>query len=149
VQESGESFHVKDAAFLLEEFPREEPGRAHGGETGMVATDNLVSLHKHEEELRAKSLATIQADEALSDHWNLVAEAMNAIYAFTHDHVHGSDNELTQYLCIRLFNAAGDFGQARAFGLGFPPAQGRDRNVFPGRLPLDVPREDRSMEARR
>jgi hypothetical protein len=37
-----------------------------------------------------------------------VAEAMNAIYAFTHDHEHGSDNELTlQYLGIRLFNAAG------------------------------------------
>ena len=37
-----------------------------------------------------------------------MAEAMNAIYAFTHDHEHGSDNELTlQYLGIRLFNAAG------------------------------------------
>jgi hypothetical protein len=60
--------------------------------------------------LRARSLAFIEADAALSDHWNLVAEAMNAIYAFTHDHEHGSDNELTlQYLGIRLFNAAGDF----------------------------------------
>jgi hypothetical protein len=30
------------------------------------------------------------------------------IWAFTHDHVHGSENELTlQYLGIRLFNAAG------------------------------------------
>ena len=74
----------------------------------MAATDNLTSLHKHEEELRARSLVTIGANAALSDHWNLVAEAMNAIYAFTHDHVHGSENELTlQYLGIRLFNAAG------------------------------------------
>jgi hypothetical protein len=74
----------------------------------MAATDNLSSLHKHEEELRAQSLETIKADAALSDHWNLVAEAMNAIYAFTHDHVHESQNELTlQYLGIRLFNAAG------------------------------------------
>jgi hypothetical protein len=74
----------------------------------MTATDNLTSLHSHEEELRATSLAAINADAALSDHWNLVAEAMNAIYAFTHDHVHGSENELTlQYLGIRLFNAAG------------------------------------------
>ena len=33
---------------------------------------------------------------------------MNAIWAFTHDHLHGSENELTlQYLGIRLFNAAG------------------------------------------
>lgn len=74
----------------------------------MAATDNLTSLHKHEEELRARTLAAIDADAALSDHWNLVGEAMNAIYAFTHDHAHGSENELTlQYLGIRLFNAAG------------------------------------------
>ena len=74
----------------------------------MAATDNLTSLHKHEEELRTRSLAAIEANAALSDHWILVAEAMNAIYAFTHDHVHGSENELTlQYLGIRLFNAAG------------------------------------------
>ena len=74
----------------------------------MAATDNLTSLHKHEEELRARSLAAIEADAPLSDHWNLVAEAMNAIYAFTHDHAHESENELTlQYLGIRLFNAAG------------------------------------------
>jgi len=68
----------------------------------MAATDNLTSLHKHEEALRARSLAAIDAD------WNLVAEAMNAVYAFTHDHAYGSENELTlQYLGIRLFNAAG------------------------------------------
>jgi len=74
----------------------------------MAATDNLTSMHKHEEELRASSLAAIEADAALSDHWNLVAEAMNAVYAFTHDHPHRSENELTlQYLGIRFFNAAG------------------------------------------
>ena len=74
----------------------------------MAAIDNLTSLHKHEEELRTKSLAAIEADTALSDHWNLVGEAMNALYACTHDHPHGSENELTlQYLGIRLFNAAG------------------------------------------
>jgi hypothetical protein len=33
---------------------------------------------------------------------------MNVIYAFTHDHVHQSEDELTlQYLGIRLFNACG------------------------------------------
>ena len=68
----------------------------------------MSSLHNHEEELRARSLAAIEADTALSDHWHLVSEAMNVIYAFTHDHAHGSENELTlQYLGIRLFNAAG------------------------------------------
>ena len=74
----------------------------------MAATDNLTSLHKREEKLRAESLATIGADVALSDHWNLVAEAMNAIWAFTHDHVRRNEDELTlQLLGIRLFNAAG------------------------------------------
>jgi hypothetical protein len=74
----------------------------------IASVDNLTSLHQHEERLRARSLAAIQTNAALSDHWNLVAEAMNAIYAFTHDHDHGSENELTlQYLGIRLFNAAG------------------------------------------
>jgi hypothetical protein len=34
----------------------------------MAATDNLTSLHKHEEELRAKSLAAIAADATLSEH---------------------------------------------------------------------------------
>jgi hypothetical protein len=70
--------------------------------------DNLTSLHTHEEQLRARSLTVIEADAGLSDHWKLVAEAMNAIYAFSHDHPHESENELTlQYLGIRLFNVAG------------------------------------------
>src|SRR5262245_34656254 len=73
-----------------------------------MVPDNFASLHKLEEDLRAKSLAAIEADPALSDHWSFVAEAMGAIYAFTHDHEHGSGDELTlQYLGIRLFNAAG------------------------------------------
>jgi hypothetical protein len=73
-----------------------------------AATDNLTSLHDHEEGLRSRSLAAIKADAALSDHWDLAADAMNAIYAFSHDHPHGSEDELTlQYLGIRLFNAAG------------------------------------------
>jgi hypothetical protein len=51
-----------------------------------LATDNLTSLHMHEEQLRARSVAAIEANATLSDHWNSVAEAMNAIYAFAHDH---------------------------------------------------------------
>jgi hypothetical protein len=74
----------------------------------MAATANLTALHNLEEQLRAKSLAAIGADAALSDHWNLVAEAMNAIWVFTHDHVQRSGDELAlQLLGIRLFNAAG------------------------------------------
>jgi hypothetical protein len=38
----------------------------------------------------------------------MVAEAMNAIWTFTHDHDHESEDELAlQLLGIRLFNAAG------------------------------------------
>ena len=74
----------------------------------MAATENLIALYNLEEQLRATSLAVIQADADLSEHWNLIAEAMNAIYAFSHDHIHGSEDELTlQYLGIRLFNAGG------------------------------------------
>jgi hypothetical protein len=74
----------------------------------MVASDNLTSLHEHEEALRKQSLDEILSSSDLTAHWNMVAEAMNAIYAFSHDHPHGSDDELTlQYLGIRLFNAGG------------------------------------------
>jgi hypothetical protein len=74
----------------------------------MVASQNLRSLHRHEEELRAKGLEVIDARADLRDHFELISEAMNVIYAFSHDHVHQSDNELTlQLLGIRLFNAAG------------------------------------------
>jgi hypothetical protein len=74
----------------------------------MAATENLIALYNLEEQLRATSLAVIQADADLSEHWYLVAEATTAIYAFSHDHVHVSEDELVlQLLGIRLFNAAG------------------------------------------
>lgn len=74
----------------------------------MAATDSLISLYADEEQLRARSLIVIEGDTRLSDHWNFVAEAMNAIFAFTHDHDPGSEDELTlQLLGVRLFNAAG------------------------------------------
>lgn len=69
--------------------------------------DNLAMLHAHEERLRAESLALIAARSDLADHLNLVREAMNVIFAFTQEHVHNSDDELTmQFLGIRLFNGA-------------------------------------------
>lgn len=70
-------------------------------------TDNLHTLHSQEEAVRAQSLAAIGTDGALKDHWTIISEAMNAVYAFSHDHKHQSDSELTlQMLGIRLFNAA-------------------------------------------
>ncbi|SFO74478.1 hypothetical protein SAMN05216330_104464 [Bradyrhizobium sp. Ghvi] len=72
------------------------------------AADNLTSLHGHEEDIRTKSVSAIHSDSGLCDHWSMLAEAMDVTYAFSHDHMHGSENELTlQYLGIRLFNAAG------------------------------------------
>lgn len=44
----------------------------------------------------------------LREHIEIISEAMNVIYAFSHDHAHENDDELTlQLLGIRLFNAAG------------------------------------------
>ena len=37
------------------------------------------SLHEHEEKLRAMSLEAIRNDAALTDHLDLVSEAMNGI----------------------------------------------------------------------
>jgi hypothetical protein len=117
----------------------------------MSAIDNLVSLHNQEEELRAKSLEAIKGDATLSDHWNLVAEAMNVIYAFTHDHIHESENELTlQYLGIRLFNAAGasiKLALSGYYQAAFHQVRDVIETQFLGRLPLDVSREDRRVEA--
>ena len=74
----------------------------------MNAVENLHSLHRHEEELRAKSLKVIEARADLREHLTLISNSMNVIYAFSHDHEHQSDSELTlQMLGIRLFNAAG------------------------------------------
>jgi hypothetical protein len=70
--------------------------------------EKLVLLHKHEEELRVRSLDAIKSDAALTDHLNIVSEAMNLIHAFCHDYQHYDDDELTlQLLGIRLFNDAG------------------------------------------
>lgn len=75
--------------------------------SGQAMTDNLTSLHEHEEGIRTKSLAVIAQRADLADHLALVQEAMNVIYAFTHDHMNESDDELTmQFLGIRLFNGA-------------------------------------------
>jgi len=74
----------------------------------MEPTDNLHSLHAHEEKLRAQSLDAIKAIVALTDHLNIVSEAMNLIYSFSHDYqAHDDDELMLQLLGIRLFNAAG------------------------------------------
>src|SRR5271155_436685 len=106
----------------------------------MAASNNLTSLHEHEEALRKQSLDEILSSSDLTAHWNVVAEAMNAIYVFSHDHPHGSDDELTlQYLGIRLFNAGGGFHQTSAIGIlpkSVRSPAGYHRDIFPYRLSL-------------
>jgi hypothetical protein len=68
---------------------------------------NLATLHRKEERLRSEHLKLIEKREDLGDHIKLIQDAMNVIWAFTHDHTHRSDDELTlQFLGIRLFNTA-------------------------------------------
>jgi hypothetical protein len=73
----------------------------------MASAKNLMTLHAHEETLRAESLAIIDKSATLKEHFGGVHEAMNIVYGLTHDHPHRSDDELTlEMLGIRLFNAS-------------------------------------------
>ena len=75
--------------------------------------ENVDTLHEHEEQLRAESLTLIAKLANLTDHWKLVQEAMNVIYAFADDHVHGSDDELTMQFLGKLAHNMSD--EARHF----------------------------------
>lgn len=69
--------------------------------------ENLISLHKHEEEIRGDSLHLIEAHQNLGDHLSMIHQSMAVIYALAHDHTNATDDELTiQYLGLRLFNSA-------------------------------------------
>jgi hypothetical protein len=69
--------------------------------------ENLISLHKHEEQIRADSLRLIDSHKNLSDHLAMIYGSMGIIYALAHDHANATDDELTiQYLGLRLFNSA-------------------------------------------
>jgi len=46
---------------------------------------NLATLHREEERLRSEHLKLIEKREDLSDHIKLIQDAMNVIWAFTHD----------------------------------------------------------------
>lgn len=69
--------------------------------------ENLISLHKREEEIRGDSLRLIEAHQNLGDHLSMIHGAMAAIFTLAHDHTKATDDELTiQYLGLRLFNTA-------------------------------------------
>jgi hypothetical protein len=67
--------------------------------------DNLKSTHEHEEKLWAESLALIESRPAWKRRLVVAEKALNIAFAFTHDYVNQTDDELTlQFLGIRLFN---------------------------------------------
>ena len=69
--------------------------------------ENLISLHKHEEQIRVDSLHHIETHKNLSDHLAMIHGSMAMIYALAHDHANATDDELTiQYLGLRAFNSA-------------------------------------------
>src|ERR1700737_51177 len=68
-------------------------------------TQNLDTLHIEEERLRAEHKKFAESKEDVRDHISIIHDAMNVVYALTHDHMHRSDDELTiQFLGIRIFN---------------------------------------------
>ncbi len=73
----------------------------------MMLTENLEALHREEDRLRGDHINLVTSRADLSAHLGIISKAMNMIWAFTHDHPHKSDDELTmQMLGVRLFNAA-------------------------------------------
>jgi len=66
---------------------------------------NLTRLHFHEEELRQKSLAEVEASEPLTDHMKAVQSAMDHLHALLSQRTApGTDEHAIQLICIRLFN---------------------------------------------
>lgn len=67
--------------------------------------ENLELLHTHEEQLRAESLGAIAADKALSDHLQMVHDALDYLTVLQQaPSTPGDDTHTLQLLGIRLFN---------------------------------------------
>lgn len=68
--------------------------------------ENLESLHKHEEELRTKSVLEINADQNLKDQMIITQESLNMVFDVTKSYKTEDKIELTiQYIGARLFNS--------------------------------------------
>jgi hypothetical protein len=68
--------------------------------------ENLESLHKHEEELRTKSILEINADQNLKDQFIIIQESLNMIFDVTKFYKTEDKMELTiQYIGARFFNS--------------------------------------------
>lgn len=71
----------------------------------MALSDNLASLHKQEEDIRADSHSAIAADRALSDHLKAVHDALDhLIELVVVESKSDDDRHTTQLFVIRLFN---------------------------------------------
>ena len=142
----------------------------------MDPTENLLALHKVEEEIRATSLAAIELHHELREHWAIVAEAMAVVVAFSRDHKHQSvkgrkhkglarrfaDAELEALLLLRLAVLAQHSGRGRrqrdrastAFRLGrleYQPGLGLLEaldDTQHGGIEIDVLREDVRVRVR-
>jgi len=68
--------------------------------------ENLESLHKHEEELRTKSVLEINADQNIKDQFVIIQESLNMIFGVTKSYKTEDKIELTiQYIGARFFNS--------------------------------------------
>lgn len=75
--------------------------------TGSFALENLNGLHGEEERLRALGLAAVTADPALTEHLELIGEAMDLVIILGRGFSEpNSQQQVVQLLGIRLFNAA-------------------------------------------
>ena len=73
----------------------------------MAIPENFISLHRHEEELRQKSIAAVEASPELLLHAEALEGAMNALDHFTRGYSTDDQDKLTiQLLGIRLFNTS-------------------------------------------
>ncbi len=67
---------------------------------------NLESIHKHEEELRTRTVLEINADQNLKEQLIIIHESLNMIHDITKSYTAKDTMELTvQYLGARLFNS--------------------------------------------
>lgn len=57
--------------------------------------ENLESLHKEEEKIRAESLLVINADSALKEHLDMINASLDTVHAFTHGYENQTEDELT------------------------------------------------------
>jgi hypothetical protein len=71
----------------------------------MGVPQNLLFLHKGEEEVREKNIAFVDADADLAAHLDLAERAMDLIDVFVRQQVESDDDgRAIQHLAIRIFN---------------------------------------------